>query len=87
MTKTVISLALDEIRNEWEKGLTEECLIRQNTKGNVLVLLTQDLPSRAKTVYHCHRYFPIGDVWNVSVDKQRVDLNEVWPWLADNCGD
>lgn len=84
-------MTLEEIRKNWEEGLTVECEIpREKSQGNVLVVLSQQTDmswgKTPETLYSCHRYFPIGDNWNCSVDA-KVTLDMVWPWLQENCSE
>ena len=70
---------LEDVRTEWERGLTLLSVIEihyRDSLDEVLVIL-----EKPQGVYHCHRYFPIGNNWNVSVDGQNVPLEAVFSWL------
>lgn len=71
-------MTLQEIRDEWEQGLSQLVVINQTEYGRVLVILEK------KGKYHCHRYFSIGPDWTCSVDQQGVELFKVWEWLNKN---
>ena len=78
-------MTIEEIRADWEEGLTAECVLPSTRQGNILVVLSHvSWRGQPETTYHCHRYFPIGNDWTCSVDKQRVALEEVWSWLEKN---
>lgn len=68
---------LQKKREEWEKGLTLKCVIGSST---TLVILED--PNQKKNKYSLHRYFTIGEEWQVSVDLRQVDLDEIWDHLT-----
>jgi len=70
-------LKLEEVREEWEKGLIVKSVIEQPAEFRVLVILIDD-----RGLYHLHRYFKIGPLSFVcSVDAQKTGLETVWEWL------
>lgn len=87
---------LKEKREQWEGGLEVKTEIRPDD-FTLLVVLEAPKPEEGldgyfadfegpdPERYHCHRYFKIGDNWEVSVDGQNVSLDQVWEWLKDPC--
>jgi len=80
---------LKERREQWEKGLEVKTEISPNKQELLVVLEHEDRREsdrfREGDFYHCHRYFMIGDDWEISVDGQNVTLDKVWKWLKDFC--
>ena len=70
-------MRLEEVRAQWERGLEAKCVVDSADEDVALVILQKG------EKYHCHRYFQIGSDWQVSVDRQGVELKEVWKWLED----
>ena len=72
-------------RAQWEKGLTPVYLRDEtNTERRVLVVLAKPRSNRFP-IFHCHRYFILGNDWGTSVDGQDVPLEAVWAWLMNPC--
>jgi hypothetical protein len=83
MTKE-LKRTLKDLRSETEEGLVALSVMdRHDSDGNVLVILKSD-----KNLYHCHRYFTIGEhqEWTVSIDGSDVPLEAVFSWLNDPSG-
>lgn len=73
-------MTLDEQRKEWEKSLVTVAET-QRDEGTYLVILRRKVPLRdGKQPYFCHRYFSIGDNWEVSVDASNVDAETAMKW-------
>ena len=72
-----MDIRLAEVRRQWEKGLTVKCVLKMRLDNMNVVLQGND------GRYHCHTYFPIGADWQVSADRQGVELEEVWKWLEN----
>lgn len=77
-----------ELREQWEEGL--EVKYEKDAGPDdptfLVVLESFDIRESCRSpedqgYYHCHRYFKIGDNWEVSVDGQNVSLDQVWEWL------
>lgn len=58
---------LKEIRDDWEENLIVVAQHRLDQWTHLVVL------KNAKGCYFCHRYFTIGDRWEVSVDGKDID--------------
>ena len=67
---------LDNIRTQWEKGLEVKAVLGEKESGTIRVVL-QDI----NELFHLHRYFKIGDIWNISTDLQSVLIDEIWEKL------
>lgn len=59
-------MTLDELREQWESGLTVIATHSVDQWTFLSVLRDNDL------AYHFHRYFIVGDNWTVSVDAVRT---------------
>ena len=66
---------LIRIRREWEPP-SLEYLGSIDLKGVFLVVLNDENGLR------CHRYFLIGNRWDVSVDHQQANLETTISWLS-----
>ena len=67
-----------DIREEWEEGMTPVVVVEDEEELTIKVAL------RTKGgKYYCHRYFTIGDDWNVSVDKSGTDAERVLRWFEE----
>ena len=67
-------MTLKKLREKWEKGLIENlCVI--TIHDEVLVILEDDLLENIDldVKYYFHRYFKIGDNWEISVDYKGED--------------
>ena len=69
---------LDNIRTQWEKGLEVKAVLGEKESGTIRVVL-QDI----NELFHLHRYFKIGDIWNISTDLQSVLIDEIWENLGN----
>lgn len=62
-------MTLKQKRAEWEKGLMPQLVVSELEHGypvvRVLAVSAKDL-----TNWHLHRYMPVGNSWEVSVDKR-----------------
>ena len=71
---------LQELRSQWEGTYQVKFhLDRIQESGNFLVVLQN---KRGK--YFCHRYFPVGEEWNLSADRGPCEANDVFDWLNDH---
>jgi len=64
---------LDAVREEWEHKLESVLTVTKQVNGyNVVYVVLKKSDGK----YNLHRYFPIGERWDVSVDKQHASLEE-----------
>lgn len=68
-------MSLSELRNEWEKGLTLKHVF-EFEYGDVYVVLHDKRHN-----FVCHRYFKLGNGYEISVDYSETDLATVFEWL------
>ena len=69
---------METIRGDWERTLLPVCEINLGHKFLVVLKAENDIVGNT---FYCHRYFKIGQGWHVSVDRDRVELPQVWGWL------
>lgn len=62
---------LEQKRKEWESGLTPLLVVPVVVDGFAKVFVVLRYKKGADTHFCLHRYFKIGDKWDVSVDVQR----------------
>lgn len=83
---------LNELRNDWEHGLSPVALWHNGSDS--MAVLLQEWDGDGEATYHCHHYFTLtappnqpGDMpvakWHCSADHQHVRLPVVWQWLAN----
>lgn len=65
-----------EIREQWEKMLEPVLVVDHGSEMYVILEEPED-----EGLYHCHRYFTIGDDWVCSADAQGVDGIDAMAWL------
>lgn len=73
---------LKRLREQWEKGLAVLSIFQPCSDGEILVVLLN--PEEKKAVcgeYHLHCYLQSGDSWEVSLDVQGGDVNDVFQAL------
>lgn len=58
---------LESIRKEWERKQTTILVVTKKTGDYFSVFIVL---KNTDEQYRLHRYFPTGEQWNVSVDKQ-----------------
>jgi uncharacterized protein YbdZ (MbtH family) len=64
---------LESIRKEWERKQTTILVVTKKTGDYSAVFIVL---KNTDEQYRLHRYFPTGEQWNVSVDKQSVSLED-----------
>jgi hypothetical protein len=69
-------MKLEECRKNWEKGLTQKMALFCGPDKLIVVL-----KSGKRDGFRCHRYFTIGDNWDVSVDFGNASFEEVLRWI------
>lgn len=77
-------MTLEEKRKEWEKDLSVVAERMDTFGGRIevcLVILKRKGSFRDnRQNYFCHRYFSLGDNWEVSVDASYVDEETAMRW-------
>jgi hypothetical protein len=78
-----MDMKLTKLRNYWEHNLTVKLAIR--AIGNELLVILQ---SGCSGGYHVHRYFPLENRWEISIDYSGPSLENaierVNSWFADD---
>jgi len=69
---------LEQLRREWE-GEAEVVAEKTEQIGSVTLVVLKDEFGG----YRCHRYFPAGDEWAVSVDGETLSAETVIQWLCN----
>ena len=79
----VSTAPLMELRRSRERGLeVVQVIDGMVSHRHILVVLRQPAENHLSP-YHCYRYFPIGNNWEVSYDLQDADPSQVMAWLED----
>ena len=68
---------LEDLREKWEGDMSEK-LSFEGEWGMCAVLIGEE------GEYHLHRYFLVGDNWEVSIDNQVASGEESVDWISEN---
>lgn len=72
---------LKSVRKTWEEGKTARCVIED--EGRVFAILDND----SENSFSCHRYFLVGQDWQISADHVHANLVEALGWLQEELHD
>ena len=73
---------LKKLREDWEMGLELLTLIPDDETCFFAVL--QSVREDRRTEYNLHRYFKIGESWQISVDKRSYDPQLIFNDFANH---
>lgn len=78
--------SLEELRKQWEVGLIPVAAFSTKSSNVVIILGNEknDSLTDAKKTYRVHRYFPIGNNWNVSVDLVESSFQLMMIWILQH---
>ena len=73
---------LKEQREDWENELVVVAE-KQLDEWTFLVILRWTAEN-SLAPYFCHRYFSIGDSWEISVDESEIDAESAMRWAFES---
>jgi len=68
---------LKELREEWEKKLNIFGEIPISDSSFIVILMNDSNDISPLKEYHMHRYFKLGDKWQISVDSRSTSLHDI----------
>ena len=73
---------LKKLRKDWEESLTEMAIFKPYEDTILVVLYDETCETHKDNSYHIHRYFTIGENWQVSIDLQGKDKQDTWKHIS-----